>query len=115
MKPLLESALGVPLELDANAQDATYTCNVGFLQNDNETRRQNYSICLTFSNFGSLCLLWGELDWLARHEVALGAGEKILNRYGYVPLHRRDVAAVYDGCHAEWIGKTWLDRFFAHY
>lgn len=115
MKSLLEAALGVPLELDASAQDATFICNLGCLQNDNETRRQDYSICLTFSNFGNLCLLWGEQDWIARHDAAVNAGEEILSGRGYVPLHPRDVGEAYDGCHAEWVGKTWLDRFFAHY
>lgn len=59
MQSLLEIALGVQLELDSSAQDATFTCNLGCLRNDTGTRRQDCSVCLTFSNFGNLCLPMG--------------------------------------------------------
>lgn len=115
IKPLLEKALNVPLELDASAQDATFTCNLGSLQDDCGITRQDYSVCLTFSNFGGLCLVWGEQKWLARHEAAVDAAETTLIGHGFVPVRSNEVGDSYDGDHAEWVGMTWLDRFFAHY
>lgn len=115
IKPLLESALDVPLELDANAQDATFFCNLGCLQDGDGRARQNYSICLTFSKFGNLCLIWGDKDWLNSHESTVKVAEAIQQKYRYIPLHVSDVNYVYDGIYLEWAKKTWLDRFFAHY
>lgn len=115
VKPLLEGALNVPFELDASAQDATFTCNLGSLQDDSGIRRQNYSVCFTFSNFGKLCLVWGEQEWLVRHETAVKAAETILAGHGFIPVRTHEVGGLYNGDHAEWIGMTWLARFFAHY
>lgn len=115
IKPLLERVLNVPLELDASAQDATFTCNLGCLQDDSGNRRQDYSVCLTFSNFGKLCLMWGEQEWLARHNAAISAAATILTEHGFAPVRPHEIGDIYDGDHDEWVGLTWLDRFFAHY
>lgn len=115
IKPLLEKALNVPLELDASAQDATFTCNLGSLQDDGGIRRRDYSVCFTFSNFGKLCLVWGKQAWLTRHEAAVNSAKTILTEHGSVVVRPHEVGELYDGDHAEWEGLTWLDRFFAHY
>lgn len=114
-KPLLEDAFGVPLDLDVNAQDATFVCNLGCVQDDSGIGGSSYLVCLTFSNFGNLCLLWGEPDWLDRHASAVAASQEVLAARGFMVVRDWEVCGLYDGCHAEWLGKTWLDRFFAHY
>lgn len=112
MKSELEMALNVVLELDSSAQDATFVCNLGCFD---QQMRPDYLICMTFSNFGRLCLVWGDRDWIREHNEPIRLCETVLTHNAYVPLRPPDVDQEYTGCHDEWTGRTWLDRFFAHF
>ncbi len=112
---LLEQSLNFSLELDSTAQDATFTCNLGCFKSDRKGKSREYLICMSFSNFGRLCLVWGDRDWLSSHEFDINTIEAILRARGFVPVRVDDVVHAYEGVHSEWEGLTWLDRFFAHF
>jgi hypothetical protein len=115
LMPVLEKTLNCGLELDAKAQDATFTCNLGCFQGYSGRTIREYLICMTFSNFGGLCLVWGNNKWINSHEFQISTVEAILREHRFVPVCVDDLRQPYDGVHVEWEGMTWLDRYFAHF
>lgn len=113
-----ESVFKFELDIDKNVQDASFTTDLGLLDDKFYDRKTGtgsliYIFSFRFSNFGNLFTILNMPDTTGEYYKEILTCKKILNDLGFIFIDSSELDVIYDGLNEPYEnGLTWWTRYF---
>jgi len=113
-----ESILKFQLDIDKNVQDASFTTDLGLLDDNYYDRKTGtgalkYFFSFRFSNFGNLFTIVNMPDVNDEYFKEIMHCKKLLGNKGFIFIDLTELDEVYDGVNEPYEnGLTWWTRYF---
>ena len=118
VKVEFETIFGFELDIDKNVQDASFTSDIGLLDDSFYDRKTGtgalrYIFSFRFSNFGNLYTVKGVNNPKNVYKDKIDKCNQILGEKGFVFIDGSEVDEEYDGLNKPFEeGLTWWTRYF---
>lgn len=113
-----ESVFKFELDIDKNVQDASFTTDLGLLDDKFYDRKTGtgslrYIFSFRFSNFGNLFTILNMPDTCEEYYKEILTCKKMLNDLGFIFIDLSELDVIYDGLNEPYEnGLTWWTRYF---